>query len=360
MICTQWKLNTSLAYPPDLSPSEHVWNALHLCVKQPVLVPANIQQVRTATVSSQDPSWQFLCLQSETNTSFVCIKNVPKSFSWTESKFKGAQTRCMTSRSATAESILAHQYRSADHTLLIPVMDLFHSRHYWWEATTVMHNTRSLELAHLNGTWPSVIVAFAGTSAMKKTSWPSWLYCLSTSLNFSCCCLYTLELFLNYVWLSVFVFHSIAWNMPAVVSERSQQTPANAVRIYLGGNIQETAPLFLPLNKAEKQFVATNGPNFFNECVTELRDGPKRDTQSVHGVGESKTKREICVFQLFHPSLASSLCDCLKTGCYMTYGHPYFIWVHVSQIYSGEMTFYGHKFNLKTRALWALGNNSWT
>ncbi len=48
-----WKLKTSQflawpAYSPDMSPIEHVWDALDRRVQQRVPVPANIQQLRTA------------------------------------------------------------------------------------------------------------------------------------------------------------------------------------------------------------------------------------------------------------------------------------------------------------------------
>ncbi|KAL0180149.1 hypothetical protein M9458_025591, partial [Cirrhinus mrigala] len=36
------------AYSPDMSPIEHVWDALDRRIRQRVLVPANIQQLRTA------------------------------------------------------------------------------------------------------------------------------------------------------------------------------------------------------------------------------------------------------------------------------------------------------------------------
>ncbi len=36
------------AYSPDMSPIEHVWDALDRCIRQRVPVPANIQQLRTA------------------------------------------------------------------------------------------------------------------------------------------------------------------------------------------------------------------------------------------------------------------------------------------------------------------------
>ena len=40
---SQWS-----AYSPDISPIEHVWDALDQRVQQRVTVPANIQQLRTA------------------------------------------------------------------------------------------------------------------------------------------------------------------------------------------------------------------------------------------------------------------------------------------------------------------------
>ncbi len=52
-ICTQF-LEAEIpvlawpAYSPDLSPVEHVWDALDRCIRQHVPVPANIQQLHTA------------------------------------------------------------------------------------------------------------------------------------------------------------------------------------------------------------------------------------------------------------------------------------------------------------------------
>ncbi|KAL0180228.1 hypothetical protein M9458_025670, partial [Cirrhinus mrigala] len=37
-----------ISYSPDMSPIEHVWDALDRCIRQRVPVPANIQQLRTA------------------------------------------------------------------------------------------------------------------------------------------------------------------------------------------------------------------------------------------------------------------------------------------------------------------------
>jgi hypothetical protein len=42
------------AYSPDMSPIEHVWDALDRCVQQRVPVPANIQQLRTAIEEKWD------------------------------------------------------------------------------------------------------------------------------------------------------------------------------------------------------------------------------------------------------------------------------------------------------------------
>ncbi len=45
-----WKHHSSCmaAYSPDMSPIEHVWDALDRRIRQRVSVPANIQQLRTA------------------------------------------------------------------------------------------------------------------------------------------------------------------------------------------------------------------------------------------------------------------------------------------------------------------------
>ncbi len=53
-ICTQFLEAENIpvlawpAYSPDMSPIEHVWDALDRCIRQPVPVPANIQQLHTA------------------------------------------------------------------------------------------------------------------------------------------------------------------------------------------------------------------------------------------------------------------------------------------------------------------------
>ncbi len=53
-ICTQFleaeyiPVLTWPAYSPDMSPIEHVWDALDRCIRQRVPVPANIQQLHTA------------------------------------------------------------------------------------------------------------------------------------------------------------------------------------------------------------------------------------------------------------------------------------------------------------------------
>ncbi len=53
-ICTQFLEATNIpvlawpAYSPDMSPIEHVWDALDQRIRQRVPVPANIQQLRTA------------------------------------------------------------------------------------------------------------------------------------------------------------------------------------------------------------------------------------------------------------------------------------------------------------------------
>ncbi len=53
-ICTQFPEAENIpvlvwpAYSPDMSPIEHVWDALDRRIRQRVLVPANIQQLHTA------------------------------------------------------------------------------------------------------------------------------------------------------------------------------------------------------------------------------------------------------------------------------------------------------------------------
>ncbi len=53
-ICTQFLEADNIpvlvwpAYSPDMSPIEHVWDALDRCIRQRVPVPANIQQLHTA------------------------------------------------------------------------------------------------------------------------------------------------------------------------------------------------------------------------------------------------------------------------------------------------------------------------
>ncbi|KAL0177615.1 hypothetical protein M9458_026509 [Cirrhinus mrigala] len=54
-ICTQFLKAENIpvlawpAYSRDMSPIEHVWDALDRCIRQRVPFPANIQQLRTAT-----------------------------------------------------------------------------------------------------------------------------------------------------------------------------------------------------------------------------------------------------------------------------------------------------------------------
>ncbi len=55
-ICTQFLEAENIpalawpAYSPDMSPMEHIWDALDRHIRQRVPVPANIQQLRTAIV----------------------------------------------------------------------------------------------------------------------------------------------------------------------------------------------------------------------------------------------------------------------------------------------------------------------
>ena len=51
-ICKQ--LLEAIVYSPDMSPIEHVWDALDRRVRQRVPVPANIQQLRTAIKEEWD------------------------------------------------------------------------------------------------------------------------------------------------------------------------------------------------------------------------------------------------------------------------------------------------------------------
>ncbi len=61
-ICTQFLEDENIpvlawpAYPPDMSPIEHVWDALDRRIRQRVPVPANIQQLRTAIEEEQHPT----------------------------------------------------------------------------------------------------------------------------------------------------------------------------------------------------------------------------------------------------------------------------------------------------------------
>ncbi len=56
-ICTQFLEAENIpvlawpAYSPDMSPIEHVWDALDRRIRRHVPVPANIQQLRTANIS---------------------------------------------------------------------------------------------------------------------------------------------------------------------------------------------------------------------------------------------------------------------------------------------------------------------
>jgi transposase len=60
LICTQFLEAENIpvlpcpAFPPDMSPIEHVWDALDRRVRQRVPVPANIQQLRTAIEEEWD------------------------------------------------------------------------------------------------------------------------------------------------------------------------------------------------------------------------------------------------------------------------------------------------------------------
>ncbi|KAL7865933.1 hypothetical protein SRHO_G00111800 [Serrasalmus rhombeus] len=53
-ICTQFLKAENIpvlawpAYSPDMSPTKHIWDALDRRIRQRVIVPANIQQLRTA------------------------------------------------------------------------------------------------------------------------------------------------------------------------------------------------------------------------------------------------------------------------------------------------------------------------
>ncbi len=61
-ICTQFLEAENIpvlawpAYSPDMSPIEHVWDALDRRIQQHVPVPANIQQLRTAKLNTQKHS----------------------------------------------------------------------------------------------------------------------------------------------------------------------------------------------------------------------------------------------------------------------------------------------------------------
>ncbi len=65
-ICTQFLEAENIpvlawpAYSPDMSPIEHVWDALDRRIRQRVPVPANIQQLRTA-IEEEWTTWSTLC-----------------------------------------------------------------------------------------------------------------------------------------------------------------------------------------------------------------------------------------------------------------------------------------------------------
>uniref|UniRef100_A0A3Q1EB12 G protein-coupled receptor kinase n=1 Tax=Acanthochromis polyacanthus TaxID=80966 RepID=A0A3Q1EB12_9TELE len=66
LLCKPFKLNANqqfliiLAYSPDMSPIEHVWDVLDRRIRQRVPVPANIQQLRTATEESEQQLFKHL------------------------------------------------------------------------------------------------------------------------------------------------------------------------------------------------------------------------------------------------------------------------------------------------------------
>ena len=63
-ICTQFLEAENVpvlqwpAYSPHMSPVEHIWDALDLCVRQCVPVPTNIQQLRTASGTTGGTTFQ--------------------------------------------------------------------------------------------------------------------------------------------------------------------------------------------------------------------------------------------------------------------------------------------------------------
>ncbi len=81
------------AYSPDMSPIEHVWDALDWRIRQPVPVPANIQQLRTFI----EEEW--------TNIPQAKINNLINSM----------QSRCVALREANGEKQTKNQHLDMPH-----------------------------------------------------------------------------------------------------------------------------------------------------------------------------------------------------------------------------------------------------
>ncbi len=151
-------------------------------------------------------------------------------------------------------------------------------------------------------------------SDFKQLCWPSLL---STSLTFSC---YLHTLFLQAVSkLCLFFFHTSKWKYVHCV------WVIFVVSLKLFGFVLKTSA-------NTQQSVATNGPNCWDEFMTELRDRLKRDKQKMWGEEKTPKHREksasfnfLSSFPPFFPlwmsqHLPSAPHD--QTGHFMTYGRP--------------------------------------
>lgn len=146
-----------------------------------------------------------------------------------------------------------------------------------------------------------------------------------------------------------------------VVLERSQQTVPNAVRIHLGGILQQTAPLFFHQIKLEDHLLVPNGPNFSDEfstcdCETDLKEKNKIRGKKKRQQNKEIFHRLLSSFPRFFP---------LRFTKYTSpwHGARHDIWLSILQddvstrfldLQWLRWRFYGHKSNLKTPASWAL------
>ncbi len=81
-ICTQFlKAEKKIsAYSPDMSPTEHVWDALDRRIRQRVPVSANIQQLRTAieeewTNNPQAMEWPLIVASLRHTCAIIMLSN---------------------------------------------------------------------------------------------------------------------------------------------------------------------------------------------------------------------------------------------------------------------------------------------